>query len=381
MPVEKQYSDSMLGAFRNMYQDLFDKKAEGETFEKLKAILDRMEQLAIEMDDLSSFSTKLTTEGLFVNFSNYYSEVAGEMAAKQYTKISSDEELMEQTLIAYESSLKNYEKEPKQKSLYDTMKQIIDLGRSGISYPVFLRICEEKGLYKLLEGGEVTRNGLLEEKTFNEIFSLPIYLKKTEELIKAHDDLAAQSPFNTPDSFQFGLERIRIDWYYAPIQSRWDAISHGWEKLLELLFDWLDSFCDFAPMDFRWVALGDPARTRHNIKRTNDCNPGFLKERERIFYEKFQLKWEDVFTHETFLNEYKAGRIWYSDEVLALIKETYPLCKPYSKPTTELIKHAEDIHHNKRFQRVNSFQLTEENKKRLQDLIGKDKYEKIYGQK
>ncbi len=369
----------MLSAFRNMYQDLLDKKAGGEAFEKLKAILDRMEQLAIEMDDLSAFSAKLTTEGLFVNFSNLYSEIYGAIMSKQYSENTSDEQLLEQTLNAYEESLSGYAKEPRQKPLYNIMKEIIDLGRSGISYPVFLRICEEKGLYKLLEGVEVTRNGLMEEKTFNEIFSLPVYLKKTEELLTVYDDLAIKSPFRTPDTFQFGLERIRRDWYYAPIQNRWDAITHGWEKLLELIFDWLDSFCDFAPQDFRWVAMGDPARTRHNIKRTNDCNPGFLKERERIFYEYFQLKWEDIFTHETFLNEYKAGRIWYSDEVLDLIKETYLLCKPYSKPTTELIKHAEDIHHNKRFQRVNSFQLTVENKKRLQDLIGKEKFEKIYG--
>lgn len=371
----------MLGAFRSMYQDLSDKKAGGDAFVKLKATLDRMEQLAVEMDDISSFSAKLTTEGLFVNFSNLYAEIAGEMAAKQYSKITSDEELLELTLASYDSSLKNYENEPKQKFLYDTLKSIIDLGRSGISYPVFLRICEEKGLYKMLEGGVLTRDGLVEEKTFNEIFSLPIRLQKTEDLLKVYDDLASKSPFNTPDGFLFGLERIRLDWHYAPIQNRWDAIIRGWERLLELIHDWLDSFCDFAPRDFRWVDMFDPQKTLRNIKRTNDCNPGFLKERERIFYEYFQLKWEDVFTHETFLSELKAGRIWYSDETLELIKQTYPLCKPFNKPTGELIKHAEDIYHNKRFQRVNSFQLTEENKKLLQDLIGKEKFDQIYGVK
>jgi hypothetical protein len=381
MPVEKQYADSMLGTFRTMYQDLFDKKAGGSAFEKLKTTLDRMEQLALEMEDLSSFSAKLTTEGLFVNFSNLYAEVAGEMAAKQYAKISSDEELMEQTLAAYESSLKSYEKEPKQKSLYDTMKQIIDLGRSGISYPVFLRICEEKGLYKLLEGGTMTRDGLVEEKTFNEIFSLPVQLQKTEALIKVYDELAEQSAFKAPDTFLFGLERIRLDWHYAPVQNRWDEVCRGWDRLLELIHDWLDSYGDFAPHDFRWVDMGDPQKTLRNIKRTNDCNPGFLKERERIFYEYFQLKWDDIFSHETFLSEFKAGRIWYSDESLDLIKETYTHCKPFNKPTKELIKHAEDIYHNKRYRRVNSFQLSEKDQQRLQDLIGKEKFEKIYGAK
>ena len=369
----------MLGTFRNMYQDLVDRKAGGEAFNKLKTTLDRMEQLALELDDLSSFSAKLTTEGLFVNFSNLYAEVAGEMAAKQYAKISSDEELLEQTLAAYESSLKNYENEPKQKSLYDTMKQIIDLGRSGISYPVFLRICEEKGLYKLLEGGAITREGLVEEKTFNDIFSLPVQFQKMEELVTIYDKLAEQSVFNTPDTFLFELERVRLDWQYAPVQNRWDAVCRGWDRLLELIHDWLDSYGDFAPHDFRWVVMGDTQKTLCNIKRTNDCNPGFLKERERIFYEYFQLKWDDIFSHETFLNEFNAGRIWYSDETLELIKETYLHCTPFNKPPKELIKHAEDIYHNKRYRRVNSFQLSEKDEKRLQDLIGKEKFEKIYG--
>jgi hypothetical protein len=381
MPIEKQFADSMLGTFRNLYQELSDKNAEGESFDKLKTILERMEQLALEMDDLSAFSAKLSTEGLFVDFSNLYGEIAGAIAAKQYAKITTDEELMEQTLGAYEISLKSYEKEPKQKPLYDILKQIIDLGRSGISYPVFLRICEEKGLYKLMEGGVITREGLIEEHTFNEIYKMPVPLRKTEELIKVYDDLAEKSAFKTPDLFVFGLERIRIDWYYQPIQNRWDAIVRGWQRLFELIQDWLDSFCDFAPYDFRWVVAGVPQKTMHNIKRTNDCNPGFLKERERIFFEYFQLKWDDIFNHETFINEMKAGRIWYSDELFALIQETYPHCKPFIKPPKELIKHAEDIHHSKRFKRPNSFELSEADQKRLSDLIGKEKFEHIYGNK
>lgn len=379
MPVEKQYSDSMLGTFRNMYQELLDKKASGEAFDKLKSTLDRMEQLAVELDDLSSFSAKLTTEGLFVQFSNLYSEILGELSSKQYSKTGSDEELMEQTLKAYEDALKNYENEPKQKPLYDILKEIIDLGRSGVSYPVFLKICEEKGLYKHLEGSIIAREGLMEEKTFNEIFCMPLPLKKTEELIQIYDELASQSPFGTPDSFLFTLRRIHKDWEYEPLLNRWNAICRCWDRLMELIYDWLDSFCDFAPYDFRWMSMEGPQKTMHNIKRTNDCNPGFLKERKRIFYEYFQLKWDDIFVHETYINEYNAGRIWYSDETIALIKETYPICKPFQKPTNELIKKAEDIHHNKRYQRVNSFQLSDENKKRLQELIGKEKFEKYYG--
>ena len=369
----------MLGTFRNLFQELADKNAEGESFDKLKTKLDRMEQLAVEMDDLSAFSAKLTTEGLFVDFSNLYGEIAGALAAKQYAKATTDEELLEQTLAAYESSLKNYENEPKQKPLYDILKHIIDLGRSGISYPVFLRVCEEKGLYKMMEGGAVSRGGLVEELTFNQIFNMAVPIQKTTELLKVYDTLSDQSPFKTPDLFLFGLERTRIDWHYHPVQNRWDAIVRGWERLFELVFDWLDSFADFAPADFRWAALGDMQRTMRNIKRTNDCNPGFLKERERIFFEYFQLKWDDIFTHETFLNEMKSGRIWYSDELFALIQETYPHCKPFSKPPKELIQHAEDIHHHQRFKRPNSFELTPADQKRLSDLIGEEKFKQIYG--
>ncbi len=369
----------MLGTFRNLYQEVVDKNAQGEPLLKLKAKLDRMEQLSLEMDDIGAFSAKLTTESLFVDFSNLYGEIAGALAAKQYAKATTDTELLEQTLATYENSLQSYANQPEQKSLYDAMLQIIQLGRSGITYPVFLRLCEEKGFYKMLEGGTITRAALVDERTFYEIFLMPLHLQKASELIVAYDQLAALSPFKTPDLFAFELQRIRLDWHYLPLQNRWDATVRAWERLFELVYDWLDSFCDFAPVDFRWADLGNPQATQKNIKRTNDCNPGFLKQRERIFFENFQLHWADVFTHPTFLNEMKAGRVWYSDELFALICETYPHCVPYGKPPADFIRRAEEIHHQKRFKRPHSFELTPQQHQNLLQLLGKEKYEQLYG--
>jgi hypothetical protein len=71
---------------------------------------------------------------------------------------------------------------------------------------------------------------------------------KTGKILKTHDELAANSPFNVADSFQFGLERERIEWEYAPLIKGWNLTIRLWEKMLMNVYDWLDSFGSFCTL-------------------------------------------------------------------------------------------------------------------------------------
>jgi len=378
MPVDKAMADAILDTYRNMYREISEKGVESESFKAMENALRRMEALAMETDDITDFTAKLTTENLFIQFSNAYSETMAALLRGEYSGDDGDEILLEKTLEAYENSIKNLEADPNYEILKAPIEELIELGRSGISYAVFLRTAEEKGLYQLLEGDLVVRDSIMRDRTFAEFMHLPLEVEKQDKLLKIHDKLVADSPFKVADSFQFGLERERLDWEYAPLITGWNITIRLWEKMLMNVYDWLDSFGSFAPHDERWVDLRGQTFTMRNIKRTQECNPGVLRAREVVLQDYFQLGWDDIFQHETYINEYQANRVWYSDETLELIKKAYPHCQPYQKPPEELVNQAETIYTQKRYKRPEAFQYSSEDKEKFISLFGEQKWDELF---
>lgn len=378
MPVDRAMADVILDTYRNMYREISEKGVESESFKAMENALRRMEALAMETDDITDFTAKLTTENLFIQFSNAYSETMAALLRGEYSGDDGDEILLEKTLEAYENSIKNLEADPNYEILKAPIEELIELGRSGISYAVFLRTAEEKGLYQLLEGDLIVRDSIMRDRTFAEFMHLPLEVEKQDKLLKIHDKLVADSPFKVADSFQFGLERERLDWEYAPLITGWNITIRLWEKMLMNVYDWLDSFGSFAPHDERWVDLRGQTFTMRNIKRTQECNPGVLRAREVVLQDYFQLGWDDIFQHETYINEYQANRVWYSDETLELIKKAYPHCQPYQKPPEELVNQAETIYTQKRYKRPEAFQYSSEDKEKFISLFGEQKWDELF---
>jgi len=353
MAIDKTTSDAMLGTFRNMLAESVDKGLSGTNLEAMQDVMQQMEKHAEEMDDPISFSTKLTTEDLFVKFSNAYSALLAEDAQKAYEGEDgySDENLMKQSLGALEQALASYKDNPDRDKLAPPLEAVIALGKSGVSYPAFLRIQIEKGLDKAMEGSTVQRAGITKTLDYYKENMHPVEVKLNEELLATFDEMAATAPWGVPDSFVLGLHSEKTYWKYEPEKNEWYATIERWDRMLDQLHDWLDSFTKFAPYDERWVSMSGMAETKRNIKRTQECQPGFFKVREDVFFRYFNLRWDDIFTHKTYLNEMAAGRIWYSDACLELIKETYPHCKPFNKAPEDLIKRAEEMHDAKTFKR------------------------------
>jgi len=377
MSVDKNMVDPILDTYRNMLKEV-EGRASGEYYDKMKNTLQRMESLALEMDDLAAYTAKLTTENLFIEFSTAYSNLLSSIAKEEYSKGNSDEILLQKTLESYENALKSLEETPNSEKLVEPIKELIELGNSGVSYPVFLRISEEKGLNNALDGSMVVRDAILQDVEFAKLMHLPLEVEMHQKILKKFDELASKSVFKVPDSFEFGLNRQKIEWAYKPKINQWHMIIRLWERLLDNVYDWLDSYGNFAPQDERWADLRGKMYTMQNIKRTQECNPGILKARKKIFYNYFELKWEDIFDHETFINEYYARRVWYSDETLELIKKVHTYCKPFHSPPEELIKEAEDIYAGKRYKRPDAFQLSAEDQTRFIKLFGEDKYKEMF---
>ena len=346
MPIERTFADAMLGTFRTMLRECRDKELRGEQFDKMGAAMKKMESLAMEMYDAGSFSAKLTTEGLFTDFSTAYGELLAEEGRKKYSAAGTydDNKLLQQTLEAYENSLQPLNDHPDKEKLQAPIKEVIALGRSGINYPGFLRLLVEKGLDKAMEGSVLTREALEKDIQWSKEMVLPVYERRNGEILSKYDELAAAAAFGVPDSIVFSMERFKIESAYQPLINKYDAIVWRWGRLLEILQDWVDAHTSFAPYDERFVSPAGMPVTLRNIKYTKDCYPGFFRVREDIFKRYFNLNWEDIFTHESFACERKAKRCRYTDAYLAFLQDVYQICRPLTHAPPELIARAESLH-------------------------------------
>ena len=349
MPVDKTFADAMLGTFRTMLQDYKDKDLSGAHLDKMQAMMDRMETLATEMDDAGAFSTKLMTEGLFNDFSTAYGNLLAEEGQKKYGSSGNydDDKLLQQTLSAYESSLGNLNDHPDKEKIQASIQAVIDLGRSGVNYPTFLRSLIEKGLDKAMEGSVLSREALEKDIKWSEEMILPVYERKNKAILAKFDEMAASAAFGVPDSVAFSMERFRIESVFQPQINKYDAIVWRWGKLLELLHDWIDAYTSFAPYDERYVSLSGMEETKRNIKFCKECYPGFFETRQDIFNRYFSMQWNDIFEHESFSCERKAKRCMYTDAYIEFLKEVYQHCKPFATAPQELIVKAEELHKNK----------------------------------
>lgn len=367
MAIDKMMTDPMLNPFRAMVQECIDKNIQGESFDKMQEMMNRMEQLAEEMDDIGAYSIQLTTEGIFTDFSTYYGKALTEAASAGNSEGADfdDKSLLQQNLDALKDSVKRI-KEGKEQAMQEAgqdahkidklleeeklikpIEELIALGESGVSYPVFLRLQIEKGLDKAMEGAVVARDALLYDVDWAKASMMPYpMIEMREKILAKFDEMASKATFNVPDSFVFGLERQKIEHEFAPAIAQWEAIKNRWETMLSLVHDWVDAHIKQAPYDDRF--LGDtPSITQKNIRRVKECNQGELKVREQIFNEYFGLTWEDIFSHESFQNEVNAYRIPYSSQRIDFLKKVYPHCNPFQALPAELVQEAEEMYeHN-----------------------------------
>lgn len=351
MAIEKSVADSMLDPFRNMVKDLEAREIKGELLDSVKAVMDKMELYAYEMSDAVEFSTRMAVEGIYTDFSNKYTKAIMASTQQQPTD---DEGLLKQAHKAMVDAYNYHKDRPESKHILYPIRRIVEIGNSGVSYPVYLRMAEEEGLYDAMKSGQQRPLIEFEIDVAKKMYD-PVRTEMFTKILQAWDELAAKAYYGNPDPLEFGIARGRTEWEYAPRINRWDAIYRRWDQLFDLLFDWIDSFCSFAPYDGRWIGETS-SQTRKNIERTQECNPGIFKVRESIFNEYFDLTWNDIFTHETYLNEVHAQRIWLSDEVIQLLKEVYPHVKPGNRPPAGIISRREALQHGDRYKSQAYFQ-------------------------
>jgi hypothetical protein len=400
MPIEAMYTDAMLGIFRNMLKESVDKGLSGENLDGMRMSLDRMEKLAGEMDDFSAYSATLTTENLFGKFSDYYSRLLAGAAKSSYDTNSpydenADKALLNQTLQAYRDTIKSLQSSKEQakemkgdeasdvdvlfkdKIITDAIEKVISLGESGLSYPDFLRTVLELGLDKAMEGSVATREGLVFLHDFQVGFSFSPYLIEQQKLyIDLFDEMKKTASFGVPDIMKFNLGCEKADLVIKPKIDKWNAIVHRRDELIFDLYDWILSYTSMAPHIEPWSLAPNPVES---VIETQDCNPGKIKVKEKIVQRYWGMNFTDLLKHEAMSWEVKYHYFYWSQEMMdLLVKEVYPVCLPFNKPSAELISKMEKIYKEKRFGNPELILARKRTEACFDGFFGKGEYERRF---
>jgi len=403
MPIDQMIVKPMLDPFRNMLKDVEDKGLTGKDVDEMKAKLQRMDALAQENNDLNQFNAQMMQEDLFNKFSQAYgAALSGAAQAASEDGGYDESSLLKTTIDALKDAVKrindskeavklegaknserdNFSHEAltlfKDQALIKPIEDAITLGESGISFPDFLRTMVEKGLDKAMEGSAVAREGYEYLLGWAQAdMRSPHEITMREELIVMFDELADKAAFNVPDSLQVTLADLKICHKHAPDIAMWDAIKNSWENLLFKIDFWIISYCNFAPMIDPWRMAKDPRRA---VKKTQDTMPGVFKVHEELFKEYYNLSWDDIFNHPTFLREIEAYRIDYSKQRIDFLRQkVYPCCKPFNHPPKEVIAEAEKMRSDKTETNPERHRCLEKPTAYYNKVFGPGRYEEKFG--
>lgn len=353
MPVDPNMVNPMLDPFRGMVAEIDGKGLTGPDVDQMKAMMQEMETLAQQLNDIASYSGQLAQRGTFQKFSDAYGRALSNAAQASAAsgEGTSDEELLANTLKAYKDTLAMYKSGQGGESgtaLIPYVERMVALGESGISFPVYMRKLEEEGLNRVMEGAApAVRDALVQAVQFAERDWVPPFqIKSCHDILNTFDRLAQAAPFGQPDPTHFELERRAIEWDIEPSKWLWSETVRLWSMMFDDLVDWVDAHCEFAMWDERWRPPGcmDDRVVKKNIRRTKECRPAAFRYRERLLGWYFNFGWDHIWTHDTFVWEYTANRVEWSDERLHLMRATYAHCVPGGVATAELISEAERLY-------------------------------------
>ncbi len=346
MPIDPAMSDAMLGTFRDLLAGVRAQGANGPDVDEMVAALDAMEALTQQLSDVGELSTRLANDGYYTRFTDAYTRVmlaaagGGASASGETPPLPADEDLLAQALQAYEGSLAHLRTVADQKAPIAALERILEIGRSGISYPRFLRQVEDEALNDVLAGSVTPkREHLVADRDLYVSIIDPAREALASALIEARDALAARTDTRFVDPFLFELRRFELSTQHAPAIALRDAIVARLPRLLDLVIDWLDAHTTWAAHDERFQGE-TPAKTQENIERARECYPGFYEVRAAQFARYFGSTpwWE----RPELTQERTGQRILWTDPRIALAVEAVAHCTPETRNApAELVARAE----------------------------------------
>jgi hypothetical protein len=339
MAVDAAMVDMMTNPYRDLLDGIRSQGTTGPDVDAMAAALRDMRALAARHSDAGSYSMQLTNDGYFQRFIDAYTRVMTGGGQSNGATLPDDSTLLANTLRAYADALPRMRETPGEESAVVAVERILELGRSGLSYPRFLLQMEEERLGDVLLGSVTPpRSQLLDALEHARRTVDPAREAEAGDLVAARDALAAGSPTGSVDPFAWELASFRVRWQHAPAIARRDALVARLPRLLDLICEWLDAHTSWAAHDSRFIGA-TPASTQKRIEMARECNPGFYAVRWQQFVELFgPMPW---WMRPELGEERSARRILWTDARMELLIDAVGACRPLATPPTELIARAE----------------------------------------
>lgn len=322
-----------------------------------RSVLDQMEAIGADCADLGEFSQVLSRDGWWQRFTDPYTRAlvaAGEQkygggsgAGGEATATGPDDATMLANMItAFETSIDALRGTPDEATIVPVLQEVVQLGRSGLSFPMFLRELVIRGIDQQVLSLTVQRHHLAADVDQYRTMLDPARQQMAAALLAAYDSLAGRNEFGAVDPLEYDLARTRVEWERAPAIARQDYVSERIPLLMFVLMDWLDAHTSWAPSDERFAG-DNAASTRENIERTKACNSGFFQARLALLDEAIGLTFDGLFDEPIFPQARANGGPYFSDERVAIARALAPHCVPGAEPPADLLARAEAIGPNR----------------------------------
>lgn len=259
--------------------------------------------------------------------------------------------------------------------LTQPIQDLIDLGEQpGMILPRFLKIQIEKGLDKAAEGTAMSLDSIQHFYGWAkaQMISRPdLELKKAE--LDLFNEMIEKAPFNVPNTKKFNIYRKKLEHQFTSEYAQWYAVKDRWEAIIDTLEYWLIASSSVFPSYSPWVMIPDWETKKEIAEYMKDCNPGFLKVKLDNFKSYFDMEFQDIFKHGTFIWEVENYHLGYSQEYMEFLAgPVFEACKPLAKAPQELIDRFESHFHNQK--RMGNPELYK-SKKRIEEF-----YDNRYGE-
>jgi hypothetical protein len=344
MPVPADQIAAMLGPMR-------DQLAQAERDGAAEVAAVDLAAATQALDDMGAWSTQLAADNAWLRFTEPFTRALSKVGQAKHggapaadgspSAMPDDATMLANTVAAYEAAISNVAGTPDEARIVPILVRIIDLGRSGLTYPAFLRELEVQGLTQVMLGLAVPpREQLLADAIHHHDQRDRSREGQANALVALRDELAARNVYGAIDPLEWELGQFRIWWHWAPQIVRDDWVVERVQHLFFDLVDWLDAFTPSAPHDERYAG-DNAALTRENIERVQECYPGFLRVRLELLAEGFGLDFESCQADETFPRARLHLDPYLSDARIELANLTLAHCVPGGRPPEALVTRAE----------------------------------------
>lgn len=343
MAVDPAISEPMVASLREMLQGAPRTDATADAVAAMESVLARFDEIAASAGGIEDLMAAVTTEDLYQRFSTAYTEAAT-AAARSATPVGGDGEDEDARLLADHlaalTGVRDDATTPD--AVRAALDRALELGASGISYPVFLRRLEEEGIADAMQGEVLVRDGIVTLGRIAAEQHQPIDLDRELAALAEFDRLAAAGAHGAPDPLDLEIALRAVAAEHSARGRHATAVRERVLRMLDQVVDWLDAHGAFAPMDERW-RTDDATRTRRLIERSRATLPGLFAQRERQLRESFGLGFVEGLEHDAVVTEMRARRLMHSDERIALAVRTVDGMTPGAAPDAELVAETERL--------------------------------------